>query len=34
MGGVEDMTRAPAGEARGHLILKGLVLMGGVEVKN
>ncbi len=34
LGGFEDATRAPVGEADGHLILKGLVLMGGVEVKN
>jgi Domain of unknown function (DUF5668)/Cell wall-active antibiotics response 4TMS YvqF len=34
MGGIEDATRVPPGEVRGHLILKGVVLMGGVEVKN
>ena len=34
MGAIEDSTRAPSGEARGHLILRGLVVMGGVEVKN
>jgi predicted membrane protein len=34
MAGIEDATRAPAGETRGHLVLKGLVLMGGVEIKN
>jgi hypothetical protein len=34
LAGIEDSTRAPAGEARGHLVLKGLVLMGGVEIKN
>jgi hypothetical protein len=34
LAGIEDATRAPAGEARGHLIVKGLVLMGGVEIKN
>jgi hypothetical protein len=34
MGGIEDATRAPAGEPRGHLVIKGLVMMGGVEVKN
>jgi hypothetical protein len=33
LGGVEDNTVAPQ-EARGHLILKGTVIMGGVEVKN
>jgi len=34
MGAVEDHTRPPAGEVRGRLILKGFVMMGGVEVKN
>ena len=34
LGGVDDKTRAPDGEARGHLILKGLIVMGGVEVRN
>jgi hypothetical protein len=34
MAGIEDATRAPAGETRGHLVVKGLVLMGGVEIKN
>jgi hypothetical protein len=34
MGGIEDGTRAPSGEVRGHLVVKGLVMMGGVEVKN
>jgi hypothetical protein len=34
LGGVEDATRAPEGEVRGHLVLKGPVIMGGVEVKN
>lgn len=34
LAGVEDATRAPAGETRGHLVVKGLVLMGGVEIKN
>lgn len=34
MGGVDDLTKAPAGEVRGHLILRGLIVMGGVEVKN
>jgi len=34
LGGIEDATRVPTAEAGGHLILKGLVLMGGVEVKN
>ncbi len=35
MGGIEDQTKAPPpGTARPNLILKGLVLMGGVELKN
>jgi hypothetical protein len=34
MAGIEDATRAPAGEVRGHLVVKGVVLMGGVEIKN
>jgi hypothetical protein len=34
MGAVVDETRAPIGEARGVLVLRGLVVMGGVEVKN
>jgi len=34
MGGVDDRSKAPAGEARGHLVLKGLIVMGGVEIKN
>jgi predicted membrane protein len=34
LGGVDDKTRAPEGEAKGHLVIKGLVVMGGVEVKN
>ncbi|MBI5709398.1 MAG: hypothetical protein HZC42_03715 [Candidatus Eisenbacteria bacterium] len=34
MGGIEDATKAPAGEVRGTLVLKGLIVMGGVEVKN
>jgi len=34
MGAFEDTTRAPGAEAKGTLILKGLVVMGGVEVKN
>jgi predicted membrane protein len=34
MAGIEDATRAPAGEARGHLVVRGVVLMGGVEIKN
>ena len=34
MAGIEDATRAPVGEARGHLVVRGVVLMGGVEIKN
>lgn len=34
LGGIEDKTHAPEGESKGHLILKGLIVMGGVEVKN
>jgi hypothetical protein len=34
MGSIEDNTRAPAGPARGLLVIRGFVLMGGVEIKN
>ncbi len=34
LGGVDDKTRAPEGEAKGHLVIKGLIVMGGMEVKN
>lgn len=34
LGGVDDKTRAPEGEAKGHLIIKGLIIMGGVELRN
>lgn len=34
LGGIEDSTRVPQGQASGHLVLKGAVIMGGVEVKN
>jgi len=34
MGGIEDRTRPPAGEVKGRLILRGFIMMGGVEVKN
>ena len=34
LGAVVDETRAPIGETRGTLVLRGLVVMGGVEVKN
>ena len=34
MGGVEDSTRAP-GNPQGHtLIVRGVVVMGGIEIKN
>ena len=34
MAGIDDHSRPPSAEAKGHLILKGVVVMGGVEVKN
>ena len=34
MGAIQDQTRARIGEPRGHVVLHGLVLMGGVEIKN
>jgi len=34
MGSFEDKTTPPAGEAGGHLVVRGLAIMGGVEVKN
>ena len=34
MGGIEDRTRPPAGEVKGRLVLKGFIMMGGVDVKN
>jgi hypothetical protein len=34
MGGFEDKTKPPAGEAKGHLIVRGIAIMGGVEVTN
>lgn len=34
MGAVVDDSRVPVGEVRGTLVLRGLVVMGGVEVKN
>jgi predicted membrane protein len=34
MAGIEDASRAPAGEVRGNLVVRGVVLMGGVEIKN
>jgi hypothetical protein len=34
LAGIEDSTQAPVGEARGHLVVRGVVMMGGLEVKN
>lgn len=34
MGGIEDKSKAPSPDARDALILRGLVIMGGVEIKN
>lgn len=34
LGGFEDKTRAPLGSSTHKLIIRGVVLMGGVEVKN
>ena len=34
MAGVDDHSRPPVGEPKGHLTLRGVVVMGGVEVKN
>jgi hypothetical protein len=34
MGGVEDKTRAPQGAAGKRLVLRGIVIMGGVTIKN
>jgi predicted membrane protein len=34
MGGFEDTTRAPQGATAHRLIIRGVVIMGGVEVKN
>jgi len=34
LGGVDDKTRAPEGEAKGHLVIKGFIIMGGVELRN
>ena len=34
MGGVEDKTRAPQGTAVKRLVIRGLVVMGGITVKN
>jgi hypothetical protein len=34
LGGVDDKTRPPHGAGRHHLVLRGLVVMAGLEVKN
>jgi predicted membrane protein len=34
MAGIDDHSRPPAGGGKGQLILRGVVVMGGVEVKN
>ena len=34
MGGFEDKTRAPQGASTHRLVIRGVVIMGGVEVKN
>ena len=34
MGGVEDKTRAPQGAATKRLVIRGIVVMGGVSIKN
>lgn len=34
MGAVEDSSQAPTGPVTGRLLIKGIVVMGGVEVKN
>jgi hypothetical protein len=34
MGAITDQTRPLIGEPKGHVVLRGLVLMGGVELKN
>jgi predicted membrane protein len=34
LGGVDDKTRPPKGASRHHLVLRGFVIMAGVEVKN
>jgi hypothetical protein len=34
MAGVEDKTRPPQGATAHRLVLRGLALMGGVEIKN
>jgi hypothetical protein len=34
MGGVEDKTRPPQAATAHHLTLRGVALMGGIEIKN
>jgi hypothetical protein len=34
LGGVDDKTRPPQGASRHRLVLRGFVIMAGVEVKN
>jgi len=34
LGGVDDRSRQPEGEAKGHLVVKGLIVMGGVDIRN
>ncbi len=34
MGGIEDKTKTPPADARDTLILRGLIVMGGIELKN
>jgi hypothetical protein len=34
LAGIEDTSHAPAGEVRGHLVVRGVVIMGGLEIKN
>jgi hypothetical protein len=34
LGGVEDRSKVPPADARDILIIRGLVIMGGIEIKN
>jgi len=34
LGGVDDTTRPPQGATRHRLVLRGFVVMAGVEIKN
>jgi len=34
MGGIEDKTRTPANPSAPRLVLRGFVMMGGVDIKN